>query len=141
MEGENNVGEGLFCLFSFPEKLTFHRYMVSSDTAYLQITHHGIVTVNTSNSHQHVSRYESPRCSSEEITLIHTHTHTHRGGLYTNTGQQYLRGHCVCKNNNVAFNLGMGEEFLMSVNAAQNTVTHNVTPCKHAPCNRDALPF
>lgn len=36
------------CLFSFPEKLTFQGYMVPTDSVYLQITHHGIITVNAS---------------------------------------------------------------------------------------------
>lgn len=88
-----------FCLFSFPEKLTFHWYALLSDCVYLQITHHGVVTVNASNSHQHVSWYDSPLCTSEEITRTHQHKHkhtpTHSRGLYTSAGQPYLRGQCV----------------------------------------------
>lgn len=48
---------------------------------------------------------------------------------------------CVCVNNNVPFNLSVDGEFLMSVNSAQHGHTHTVTPCKHGPCNANALLF
>lgn len=60
-------------LLSFLEELTFHRYMLSSDNAYLPIAYHGKVTVNASSSHQHESWYESPLCTSKKITLTHKH--------------------------------------------------------------------
>lgn len=73
--------KGAFSCFLFLESWHFRDKQLHQAVSICKTTHHGIVTANASNSHQHVSRYDSPLCTSKEIT--HTYktlrTHTEHG--------------------------------------------------------------
>lgn len=76
--------KGAFSCFHFLKSWHFRDKQLHQAVSICKTTHHGIVTVNASNSRQHASRYDSPLSAPPRKSHTHTyktlHTHTQSKG-------------------------------------------------------------